>query len=81
MSVVSSEVPTKLSLAIADGEKNSKQVGTLKARSENLKKKVQSFLYKTEPLRNELSSRFTALSKYEVILSYLRTFEKVEDLR
>lgn len=80
LNVANNEVPTKLSTALGKAELNSKQIESLKTRSVELKNKVQAFLKKTEPLRNEVDKRFTAINKLEQVLVYLRTFEQIEDL-
>ncbi|XP_026317786.1 RAD50-interacting protein 1 [Hyposmocoma kahamanoa] len=74
------EVPTKLSTAIKKAELNSKQIESLKERREKLKVKVDLFLSKTVPLQNELNKRFAAINKLEEVLSYLKSFEKIEDI-
>lgn len=74
-------VPTKLTSALKKAENNSNQIHKLKEKSENLKNKVNDFLDKTEPLRTELDMRFSAINKLEQVLIYLKSFEKIEDLR
>lgn len=80
LNLANNEVPTKLSSALAKAELNSNEVKNLKARSVELKAKVDTFLTKTEPLRNEIDKRFAAINKLEQALVYLSTFEKIEDL-
>lgn len=75
------EVPTKLSTAIKKAELNSNQIESLKERREKLRAKVDLFLSKTVPLRNELDKRFAAINKLEEVLLYLKSFEKIEDIR
>lgn len=74
-------MPTKLTTALAKAELNSKQIGSLETQSEELKAKVEAFLKKIEPLKNEVDKRFGAINKLEQVLAYLRTFEKIDDLR
>ncbi|GBP33625.1 RAD50-interacting protein 1 [Eumeta japonica] len=81
LTVASNEVPTKLAAAVKKAEKNSEQIKSIKDKSEVLKNKVNNFLNKTEKLRNELSKKFTAIEKLEEVLLYLKSFEKIEDLR
>lgn len=78
--VANNLVPTKLSSAIIKAERNSTQINNLKNKSQTLKLKVESFLQKTEPLRDELNKRFTAINKLEQTLVYLKSFEKIEEL-
>lgn len=81
LNVANNEVPTKLSLAVTKAEANSTQIANLKNRSETLKLKVEDFLQRTEPLRNELEKRFTAINKLEHVLIYLKSFEKIDEIR
>ncbi|KAM3964419.1 RAD50 interactor 1 [Aphomia sociella] len=78
--VANNLVPTKLSSAIKKAEENSTQINNLKNKGRTLKLKVEDFLQKTEPLRNELDKRFTAINKLEQTLIYLKSFEKIEEL-
>ncbi|CAB3253495.1 unnamed protein product [Arctia plantaginis] len=80
LNIVNNEVPTKLTTALAKAELNSKQIGNLETQSEELKAKVEAFLKKIEPLKNEVDKRFGAINKLEQVLTYLRTFEKIDDL-
>uniref|UniRef100_A0A2A4J1C9 RAD50-interacting protein 1 n=1 Tax=Heliothis virescens TaxID=7102 RepID=A0A2A4J1C9_HELVI len=80
LNVANNEVPTKLSAALKKAELNSNQIDKLKSRSDDLKKKVEAFLNKTEPLRCEIDKRFAAINKLEEVLVYLRSFEKIDDL-
>ncbi|KAL0892967.1 hypothetical protein ABMA27_014637 [Loxostege sticticalis] len=80
LNVANNEVPTKLSLAVTKAEENSTQIANLKNRSETLKLKVEDFLQRTEPLRNELEKRFTAINKLEHVLIYLKSFEKIDEI-
>lgn len=74
-------MPAKLSSALRKSELNSTQVKKLSDRNEELKKKVEAFLKKTEPLRNDVESRFEAIKKLEEVLVYLRTYEHIDDMR
>lgn len=78
---MNNQVPSKLLSAIYKAEKTSKKVESLKEKSEKLKMQMQQFLDNTGPLRNELNDRFAAISKFEGILLYLKSFERVHDLR
>ncbi|CAH0397943.1 unnamed protein product [Chilo suppressalis] len=80
LNVVNNEVPTKLSSAVKKAELNSKQINTFKEKSLVLKSKVETFLHKIEPLSVELDKRFQAIHKLEYVLTYLKSFEKIEDL-
>ncbi|XP_059045414.1 RAD50-interacting protein 1 [Achroia grisella] len=73
-------VPTKLSSALKKAEKNSTQINNLKNKSVTLKSRIESFLEKTEPLRDGLNKRFTAINKLEQTLIYLKSFEKIDDI-
>lgn len=81
LNIANNEVPTKLTSALGKAELNSNQIDSLKTRSVQLKAKVEAFLKKTEPLRNEVDKRFAAINKLELVLSYLESFEKIDDLR
>lgn len=70
-----------MAAALQKAELNSDQIDKLKTRSEELKKKVETFLNKTEPLRYEVDRRFNAINKLEEVLVYLRSFEKIDELR
>lgn len=81
LNIANNEVPTKLAAALEKAELNSDQIDKLKTRSEELKKKVEAFLNKTEPLRCEVDKRFAAINKLEEVLVYLKSFEKIDELR
>lgn len=81
LNIANNEVPTKITSAIEKAEQNSDQITNLKTRSENLKKRVEAFLEKTEPLRLELGKRFSDINKLDQVLLYLKSFEKIDDLR
>ncbi|CAG5031600.1 unnamed protein product [Parnassius apollo] len=80
LNVANDEVPTKLSSTLKKAEHNSKQIQNLKIKSEQLKLKVEDFLSRTKPLRTELDKRFSAISKLEGVLLYLKSFEKIDEL-
>ncbi|KAJ8728082.1 hypothetical protein PYW08_016467 [Mythimna loreyi] len=80
LNIANNEVPIKLAAALEKAELNSEQIDKLKTRSVELKKKVETFLNKTEPLRYEVDRRFSAINKLEEVLVYLRSFEKIDDL-
>ena len=74
-------MPVKLAAALEKAELNSDQIDKLKTRSEDLKKKVEAFLSKTEPLRNEVHKRFSDINKLQEVLLYLKSIERVDELR
>lgn len=74
-------MPTKLSSALKKAELNSNKIKKLKVRSEELKNKVEAFLNNNEPLCTEIDRRFAAINKLEEVLVYLKSFEKIDDLR
>lgn len=74
-------MPVKLAAALEKAELNSDQIDKLKTRSEDLKMKVEAFLSKTEPLRNEVDKRFADINKLEEVLLYLKSIERVDELR
>ncbi|CAH2037618.1 unnamed protein product, partial [Iphiclides podalirius] len=78
--IANDKVPTQLSTAIKKAEKNSKQIQNLKTKSEQLKEKVEDFIKRSEPLKIELDKRFSAISRLEGVLLYLKTFEKIDEL-
>ncbi|KAH9633445.1 hypothetical protein HF086_004159 [Spodoptera exigua] len=80
LNAANDEVPQKLAAALEKAELNSSHIDKLKCKSEELKKKVEAFLNKTEPLRNEFDKRFAAINKLEEVLIYLKSFEKIDDL-
>ncbi|KAJ0177152.1 hypothetical protein K1T71_007161 [Dendrolimus kikuchii] len=80
LNIANNEVPTKLSSVIKKADENSKQIENLRTKSEQLKTKVQAFLNKTGPLQEDLHKRFSAITKLEQVLTYLKSFEKIEDL-
>lgn len=81
LNAANNEVPQKLAAALEKAELNSSHIEKLKSRSDELKKKVEAFLDKTEPLRTEFDKRFAAINKLEEVLIYLKSFEKIDDLR
>ncbi|KAF9824588.1 hypothetical protein SFRURICE_004045 [Spodoptera frugiperda] len=81
LNAANNEVPQKLAAALEKAELNSSHIDKLKSRSDELKKKVEAFLDKTEPLRTEFDKRFAAINKLEEVLIYLKSFEKIDDLR
>jgi hypothetical protein len=81
LNIVNDEVPTKLSLSVKKAELNSEQIESFKSRSDVLKVKVEDFLQRTEPLRLELDKRFLAINRLENVLMYLKSFEKIDELR
>ncbi|XP_026725040.1 RAD50-interacting protein 1 [Trichoplusia ni] len=80
LNLANADVPAKLSSALRKSELNSTQVKKLSDRNEELKKKVEAFLKKTEPLRNDVESRFEAIKKLEEVLVYLKTYEQIDDM-
>lgn len=74
-------MPTKLSTTIKKAELNSKQIEDLQDKSNELRGRVQALLKRTEPLRSELSKRFYAINKLQQVLTYLKSFEKIDEIR
>ncbi|XP_075973425.1 RAD50 interactor 1 [Anticarsia gemmatalis] len=80
IAIANTEVPTKLTSALGKAVLNSNQIEDLKTRGVEIKAKVEAFLKKTEPLRNEVDKRFAAINKLEQVLVYLKSFEQIDDL-
>ncbi|XP_063534070.1 RAD50-interacting protein 1 [Cydia strobilella] len=74
------EVPTKVKSSIDKAKKKPAQIAELKEKNEKLQDKLDQFLVKTEPLRDELNKRFAAINKLVKVQSYLKTYIEVEDL-
>ncbi|XP_068631637.1 RAD50-interacting protein 1 [Battus philenor] len=70
----------RYSMTIQKAERNSNQIEDLKTKSDKLKEKIVNFLNRTEPLRTELTKRFSTINRLEGALLYLKSFEKIEDL-
>ncbi|XP_072932060.1 RAD50-interacting protein 1 isoform X2 [Epargyreus clarus] len=80
LNAANNEVPTKLSTAIKKAEANSDHIENLKERSEKLKKKAEDFLARNEVVLSELNARFTAVHKLQEILTYFKSYAKVEEI-
>lgn len=81
LATAQSEVPKLISTAIKKAEVNSLEIDSLKTRSESLKGKVEVFLEKTKPLSIGLEKRIYAINKLDQVLQYLKSFEKIDELR
>ncbi|KOB79405.1 RAD50-interacting protein 1, partial [Operophtera brumata] len=81
LATAQSEVPKLISTAIKKAEVNSHEIDSLKTRSESLKEKVDLFLERTNPLSEGLEKRFYAINKLDKVLQYLKSFEKIDELR
>ncbi|XP_032519394.2 RAD50-interacting protein 1 isoform X1 [Danaus plexippus] len=80
LNAASDEVPNKLSSAIAKAECNSQQIDQLREKRIELMKKVDGFIEKTQPLMSELNKRFADIGRLEEVLSYFKSYARIEEL-